>query len=299
MEAATVLEITPATLRARAESSRERAERLREEARAALTDAVRLDREADLLEHAENLRQEQAPAPSARAVLAGEIAAHLARCRKPKTSTEIGEHFGVSTGRARQALELLTEIGMVYRSGLKRGTRYRILRDGEEPPDEPQPLGERWHERVRDVAIELETFTLAEIVEAMPELSGSTVQRWVKRLVHDGILTCERVGKANVYAYEREAPALAPARPREATEVRNGNGSSPVAGTGRSKRQRADVAEVIRFAKAAGAEIKPQKHGYAVVVEGAVVTSIPKTPSDHRSLKNARASLRRGGIHGA
>lgn len=298
MEAATVLEITPATLRDHAEACRKRAAAMREEQRRLLGEAARLEREAEVLEEAERLRVTEAPAPSARAALAGEIAAYLARCRKPKTSTEIGDHFGVSSGRARVSLELLTEIGMVYRSGLKRGTRYRILRDGEDPPDDPRPFGERWHEHVRDVAIELGTFTMAEIAARIPEVSEVTVRRWVARLVEDGIFTCERVGKANLYAYERDAPARAPARTREPEPERGGRDRA-VAGTGRSKSKRRDVDEILRVAKAAGAEIKAQKHGYAVVVDGAIVTSIPRTPSDHRSLKNARASLRRGGIPNA
>jgi DNA-binding transcriptional ArsR family regulator len=300
MEAATLLEITPETLRQRAQASRERADRLREEVRRLSVEAIRLEREADALEEAQRLRSMQAPAPSARAALAGEIAAYLARCRTPNTSTEIGEHFGVSSGRARVSLELLTEIGMVYRSGLKRGTRYRILRDGEEPPDEARPFGERWHEHVRDVAIRLQTFTQAEIVAEIPEVADVTVYRWLRKLVDDGILTVERVGKAHVYAYENgKVPAPQPIRPRNGDgrdETARRGGAQAIAGTGKRKYSRSEVAEVVRIAKAAGAEIRPQKHGYAVVVDGATVTSVPRTPSDHRSLKNARKAMDRGGI---
>jgi predicted transcriptional regulator len=300
MEAAAVLEITPETLRQRAQASRERAELVREEVRRLLTEANRLEREADALEGAQRLRSMQAPTPSARAALAGEIAAYLARCRKPKTSTEIGDHFGVSSGRARQSLELLTEIGMVYRSGLKRGTRYRILRDGEEPPDEPRPFGERWHEHVRDVAIRLGTFTQAEIAAEIPEVANATVYRWLRKLVDDGILNCERVGNAKVYAYENgKVPAPHPIRQRNGDgrdETARRGGGNAIAGTGKTKYSRSEVAEIIGIAKAAGAEIREQKHGYAVVVEGETVTSVPKTPSDHRSLKNARKALDRGGI---
>lgn len=293
MEAATVLEITPETLRARAQACRDRAEALRAEQKRSLAEAYRLDREAEALAEAERLRAMFCPPPSARAALAGEIAAHLARCRKPKSSGDIAAHFAVSSGRARQALELLTEIGMVHRSGLKRGTRYRLLRDGEDPPDEAQPFGERWHERVRDVALRLETFTTGEIVAAIPEVSSATVQRWLAKLVEDGVLTRERVGNGWLYAYESpQAPALRSVTPAVETRRRD----RAVAGTGKSKASRAEVAEVLRIAKLKGAEIKPQKHGYAVVIDGATLTSVPRTPSDHRSLKNARSALKRNGV---
>jgi predicted transcriptional regulator len=293
MEAAAVLEITPETLRTRAQTCRDRAEALRDEQKRLLAEAYRLDREAQALADAARLRAMACPPPSARAALAGEIAAHLARCRKPKSSGDIAAHFAVSSGRARQALELLTEIGMVYRSGLKRGTRYRILRDGEDPPDEAQPFGERWHEYVRDVAIRLETFTTAEIVAAIPEIAPSTVQRWLGKLVEDGVLSRERVGNGWLYAYEPpQAPALRSIAPAAGMRRRD----RAVAGTGKRKVSRTEVAEVLRVAKLKGAEIKPQKHGYAVVIDGATLTSVPRTPSDHRSLKNARSVLKRNGV---
>jgi DNA-binding transcriptional ArsR family regulator len=286
------LEITPETLRTKAQACRDRAEALRDEQKRLLAEAYGLDREAQALADAERLRAMTCPPPSARAVLAGEIAAYLARCRKPKSSGEIAAHFTVSSGRARQALELLTEIGMAYRSGLKRGTRYRILRDGEDPPDEPQPFGDRWHEYVRDVALRLETFTTAEIVSAIPEVAPATIHRWLGKLVEDGVLTRERVGKGWLYAYEPpQAPAL-----RSVAPVETRRRDRAVAGTGKSKVSRREVAEVLRVAKAAGAEIKPQKHGYAVLIDGEVVNAVPRTPSDHRSLKNARQALKRNGV---
>jgi predicted transcriptional regulator len=293
MEMATVLEITPDALRARAQACRDQADALRDEQRRLHVEASRLEREAEALEGSERLRAMLVPPPSARASLAGEIAAYLARCRKPKSSSEVAEHFAVSVARARRSLELLTEIGMAHRSGLKRGTRYRILRDGEQAPDEPRPFGERWHEYVRDVALRLETFTTAEIVSAIPEVAPATIHKWLGRLVADGILTRERVGRGWLYAYETpQAPELVvevkASKPRGADRA--------VSGTGKSKYARTEVAEVVRIARAAGAEIKPQKHGYAVIVDGEIVEAIPRTPSDHRSLKNTRSALKRNGV---
>jgi FaeA-like protein len=294
LEAATVLEITPETLRARAQAARDEAERLRERQVRLRADAYRLDKEAEALEEAERVRSAMLPEPSARAILAGEIAAYLARCRQPKSSTEIADRFDVTAGRTRASLELLVEIGMVYRSGLKRGTRYRILRDGEAPPDEPRPFGDRWHEHVRDVAIRLGTFTRAEIVAEIPEVADTTVYRWLSRLVEDGILSVERVGVTNVYAYERpETPDVMAVA--EVKAPRQHSGARAVPGTGKSKASRREVADIIRVAKAGGAEIRPAKHGYLVSVDGEVVGSVPRTPSDHRSLRNAKASLRRNG----
>lgn len=293
MEAATVPEITPDTLRTNADAAEAEAERLRKRVIDCRAQAARLRREADALEHA--LRLTPVELPTSRTLLVEELEVWLRRQRKPKSSTEIAEHFGVTQAQARQALEELIEAGKVHRSGLKRGTRYRTIRDGEEITD-PTPFGQRWHEHVRDVAVRLHTFTLVEMRTEIPEVAEVTLYRWLAKLVDDGVLTVERVGNRNVYAYEEvEAKPVERRRldPAPSGARRRGD---VVIGTGKRKYARRDVGEIVKAAEAQGAEIKPQKHGYAIVKDGEVIESIARTPGDHRSLKNARANLARAGI---
>jgi DNA-binding transcriptional ArsR family regulator len=303
VEAATAIVITPETLRERADECERKADELRERSRIERVEAMRLRREADALENARRLT----PVPTAgggggstdaRAELATAIAAWLVRCRKPKSSTEIAEHFGAPISRTRGALDLLVEKEIVIRSGLKRGTRYRLRREGE-VETQPQPFGQRYHEVVRDTAVRLGTFTFAEIWAELPDLAEPSLRRWLNRLVDDGVLSVERVGTSNLYAYE-DAPNTSPThKPRGEiipTVVPRSRGSV-VEGNGARRIARREVRELVEAAQAQGADIRLQKHGYAIVVNGETITSVPRTPSDHRSLKNVRAELKRAGLN--
>jgi hypothetical protein len=292
-----VPEITPAYLRERAVKCREESEAARKRAHALMAEAIRLEREADALTAVEALPVRQVWEPSERALLAGEIAAHLNhhRTRQGKTSSELALHFAVSPHRVRSALELAIECGFVRRTGLKRGTRYWAT---DKAPECPDPFGQRWHERVRDEAIKLGTFTLAELGERLPELADATLRRWLKQLVDDGSFECERVGVTNVYAYlEPASEPLCNAEGTERAEKRSRRKDGAVAGTGGSRRAaRREVRDVIRSVERQGATVKPVKHGYLIERDGEVVTAVPKTASDHRSLKNVRADIKRGGL---
>jgi hypothetical protein len=75
------------------------------------------------------------------------------------------------------------------------------------------------------------------------------------------------------------------------------NTSQPIAGTGRRFcGTRPDVRSLLRAADKAGAHIERRRRHFAVHHDGRIITTVPTTPSDHRSLKNARATLRRAGL---
>lgn len=290
MEAAMTLDVTPATLRADADAYRQEAERLREKVVKLRASAATLEKRACALE------ERQAALP-ARVALAGDVVEFLRHQPRPESSTEIAACLGVTVGRIRAALEYAGEQGMVARTGLKRGTRYRIAQEGEVVDMTPPP-SERWHERIRDEARRLDTFTFADMRETLPALSESTLARWLRRLTDDGVLTHERVGKAYLYAYVKpvaEAPTTSTAKPRK--RVARGAGQTAVAGAGRAKKRgRREVREIVRGAEQQGATARKQKHGYAIVKDGETITSVPLTPSDHRSLKNTRAKLKAAGL---
>ena len=54
------------------------------------------------------------PPPNARAVLAGEVAAYLARCKSPKAMSDLVERFDTPAERLRASLEVLIAEGIVY-----------------------------------------------------------------------------------------------------------------------------------------------------------------------------------------
>lgn len=289
-----VPDITSSYLREQAERCRQDAEEARQRAKRLLVEASRLDREAEALAAVEALPPARPVfEPSDRAILAGDVALHLAhhRTRQGKSSTELADHFAVSPHRMRAALELAIECGFVRRTGLKRGTRYWAT---EKAPEAPDPFGQRWHERVRDAAIELGTFTFADIRRELPSLSEPTLRRWLGRMVESGHLERERVGTANVYAYvePEAAPVASPALREARRSLRSG-----VPGTGRRRLAgRAEVRELVRSAERQGATVREAKHGHIVKRDGEVIAEIPKTASDHRSLRNVKADFKRNGL---
>lgn len=58
-----------------------------------------------------------------------------------------------------------------------------------------------------------------------------------------------------------------------------------------------DVKQLIRQLERHGCEIRRTRRGHFLVsFDGRVVGGLPGTPSDHRSLPNSRAQLRRNGV---
>lgn len=311
MEAATSIVITPETLRRDADKREADAEDLQRRSREARLEAMRLRREADALETAERLSLVAVPgnhdlgrggSTEARAAYAREVATWFARCRTPKSSTEVAEHFNWPIGRTRSVLELLVEQGVVLRTGLKRGTRYRLKREGEVVAH-VRPHGERWHERVRDAAVRLGTFTKADMhAECEGWASASTVDRWLAKLVDDEVLSVERIGNKNLYAYEPHEGEHAP-RPKYETPERIAQrlaGPAPrrgsVEGIGKSERVGSPIVdELVREVRQYGITIRRTKHRIDYMRDGKVIANSSKTPGAS-SLKQTRADLRKAGV---
>jgi ribosomal protein S25/predicted RNA binding protein YcfA (HicA-like mRNA interferase family) len=96
----------------------------------------------------------------------------------------------------------------------------------------------------------------------------------------------------------KEAPNVKPADPPEVTgRGATGNGHEPVPGTGKQDRATGDVAKLINNIRHQGWTVKRTSGGHYQARKGQEVVVLPATPSDHRSLDNARASLRRAGAN--
>jgi hypothetical protein len=113
----------------------------------------------------------------------------------------------------------------------------------------------------------------------------------------DGVLTSERVGGAKVYAYVPPPDDAPNVRPRGEPQIvaRRITGGT-VDGVSRHGGVRGERRRFVRAAEEAGATTREGKHGTIIELDGKVVTGVPKTPSDHRSLKNTKADLKRAGI---
>ena len=72
----------------------------------------------------------------------------------------------------------------------------------------------------------------------------------------------------------------------------------PVPGCGRKRcgGTNTEVRALVTAIVAVGGAVKPCRGHFKVYVDGALVTTLPGTPSDARSLKNAIATLRRAGL---
>lgn len=209
---------TPDELRKRAAGLDERVGTLRDEARALACTAASYRAQAREIE-AEEARRTQEPLRRLNGSRAlGEMVLEvLEACDDPQPISVLVTILGEDPNTIRPVLEQLGEAGLVVRTGLKRGTKYRVAREGEEV-DSTVPNGQRYEVAVRDAARRLGTFTLAEIAEEFSDVAEQTVYRWLRAWVEQGALEVERVGKLNVYAYAKpEAPANAPTHaPRSA-----------------------------------------------------------------------------------
>jgi hypothetical protein len=310
MSALPVTEPTPDQLRAEAqhwheESARLRrlaiseAERLRGEAVKAGAMAVRLENRADELESRSEAPSDDWEA-SPRAELAGRILKHLERAHRPKAASAIAAYLDVSPEELRPALVLAMNTGMVKRIGLNRGTKYAAAHRVEEQT--PDPFGKTWLERVRDVAVRLQTFTVKEAHAELPALSEQTVRRWLNQLVDDGVLETARDGRTLIYAYvppPESGRVLATPRPLESPRPGTAHGGrSAVPGTGNGRGAgRADVRDYLIRAKKLGLTVSERKHSYLILRDGQVVGNFAKTTSDKRAITNALSNLARNGVY--
>jgi FaeA-like protein len=122
-------------LRAQAKAFQARAEALKVEALDLLRDSWALEREADNLETIQPARPKLAVAgvkTERDTALLERVAGYLSTVELA-ASSEVAEHVAITQTRARAALARLEAIGMVVRSGAKRGTRYRLTEETEVP----------------------------------------------------------------------------------------------------------------------------------------------------------------------
>jgi DNA-binding transcriptional ArsR family regulator len=293
-------------LRARAAGLDERVEAMREEARALACQAAAYRAQARDIEAQEaKTRIDPLSRLNGHRELGEMLVEILDACDEPQPISALVEVLGEDGNTLRPVLERLAELGVVVRTGLKRGTRYRLAREGEEV-DATIPQGQRYETAVRDAARELGTFTLAELHAKVPDISDQTVTRWLRAWTEQGVLDVAKVGTTNVYAYVKPdgpQPTRAPRsdpkpweRPKDAPPIPQRG--QAVEGAGRSRKfgTHKELNKLAREAAQFGVEVKRAGGGHLrwILPDGRWVQS-SSTPSGN-SMVITRKNLRDLGV---
>jgi FaeA-like protein len=285
----------PSDLREQADDLDRRGNELREEAR-------ELFKQAMLLRSAADRREANEPSATlARRALSDDArllarVGDLLRNGGPATSATVAEHLAITQPRARNALLRLEESGAVKRTGLGKGTIWAIADDDE---IEALPQHVSATTLIRDAGQRLGTFGFADLNDALPMLSETTLRRELPKLVRAGVFNEERVGNAKVWAFERPSggPTHRPKHePPERKVIELARRQSQIAGTGRGPRASSSIVnELIREVLPLGVEVDRTKHQILFKVGGTIVSSCSKTPGAS-SLKETRSKLIAAGV---
>lgn len=158
------------------------------------------------------------------------------------------------------------------------------------------------HEAYRDwVVRQRSSFCLADMAAAFGRDENSCAYH-VKKMVARGSLVelPAEPGKERRWKYERPRdPGAAATLSAKAAGGKNGHrGEAAVAGTGRGQGvSHADTKQLLKEVAAQGAHYKLTGSGhYKITMGGKTLATIPSNPSDHRSIYNSRATLRRKGL---
>jgi hypothetical protein len=151
-------------------------------------------------------------------------------------------------------------------------------------------------EVVRDAMVELGRFTAPELAVHLG-VTPPTIRPAIEWAIERGIVVeadLQRTGRRGrparvfVHAPLPPGPRSKPRSPDVMAIARSGSGPSGRKQRGISK----EVAAVLAEARAAGATIRPGAHPKIVMPNGERIIAAG-TPSDHRTVRNLRAQIRR------
>lgn len=235
----------------------------------------------------------------------------------PFYQAELQQELDISTPNAQRHLANLVAEGKLRPLGtkqvgpekfpaLQREVKvYGVVKQVEAKPQR-KPVNEG---ELRLAVQQLKNFTMPELCAKMDRHQAALTGR-VEKLIEAGIVRPTGAKRASQgskrlaaeFEYVKPTDPGAAFRVQQATRPverpgRNGNGG-PVAGTGRQGKTDKEVAELVEAVRKAGgsAELNGSGHWKVRDASGHAVGSIPATPSDHRSLKNSQADLRRHGV---
>lgn len=291
---------------AMADRLRRQAELLDERVRALRCEASDLSYDAmELRTRADQLTLKRAPVVESAEKFTARVVGVLEGAG-PLAMSDLSDHLNTSPTRLRPVLAALEDAGVVRRTGIKRGTRYLIVDDDDDAPDNVREF-KTYETKVRDVAVELDTFEFVDLQRALPDLAEGTIRRWLRRLEDRGVVTSERVGVSKVYAYvppESTAPASRPRKETPEQEARR-LAPDPFAGrrrgdvtSGRHARTGSSIVNaLVREVRAAAPDVtvKRTAHKIAFMRDGVEIAHCSSTPGAS-SLKKSRSALRKAGV---
>jgi hypothetical protein len=197
------------------------------------------------------------------------------------------------------------------------GERDLLVQDGRTytycPPDqrEAEVEAEARYDEPRVAARKLGSFTAAELAEGLGRPVES-VRKDIQKMLDNGVIEETKRQKwvqrrgvsggrlAKIYAY-RKVNEIVTSRPKQPALDLGGVAPAPRRnGIGPSGRKMKitdpEVRKLVREVEAAGGIVEPQAKHYVAILPNGERVAIPTTPSDHRSLPNTRATLRRKGL---
>lgn len=168
-------------------------------------------------------------------------------------------------------------------------------------PRAPKAPGRKvTEEYARDTLVRLKEVTVSEFAYAL-SLSKSRARAYLKRFERRKMVEVlvRESDRAHVYCYI-DPRTVPPGTPPPSGEVNGVHArthaharANPVPGTGQQRRFRKDVQEVIEEAKSLGGMPDLSGAHPSVRMPNGNTVGLPATPSDHRSLDNVRAELKR------
>ena len=211
----------------------------------------------------------------------------------PMKSADLAARLDLPQQRILQGLRVLEGTKAVVRSGIRRGTIWGLAEDEDLVSHHNAATA---YTLVRDAVRKLDTFDFETIDHELQMLTTASIRRELPKLVAEGVLEEVREGTRKIWAYVRPTGPTVNRpknKPPEAKVVEFARKSGPIEGTGRRTPVRKDVGELLEACTKAGMEIERTAKHWRVIYGGIVVTTLPQTPSDRRSLLNARAEIRR------
>lgn len=218
------------------------------------------------------------------------------------TKDNLSNEIGVKKNEIIEINELIDKISADYKIAPAE-TRARKT----PPPSKKkrQPLGAPVKkEDVRDWIVRNKTFSNAQLGRAFNRTTswgGQTSAEFINR----GIIRVKgnpARGKSNIYEYVAPVSfnSLSDSGITKDKKDSTREISDPIPGTGSNgmRSSNKDIQNLINISKKQGFEIKKLGSGHIIIVNRHTLqsTTLPSTPSDYRSISNARAELNKIGV---
>lgn len=163
------------------------------------------------------------------------------------------------------------------------------------PRVEPAPRRKVTEEFARDTLVRLKEVTVGQYADALG-LSQTRARAYLKRFERRKMLEVVVRDDARAHLYRYIDPRTAPPGPKvngSHARTRARAKGSPVPGTGRQRRFRKEVQQVLDEATMLGGVLDTKGDHPRVRMPGGRVVTFPGTPSDHHSLANSRAEIKK------